>query len=195
MKHKSLIVALTLIGLTAVTNCLNAEEYIIDTKGNHASINFKIAHLGYSFVLGRFNTFSGSFSYDEDKPTASSAKVSIKTGSIDSNHAERDKHLRSDDFFNVDQYPMAEFVSTSYEATGDDNKKGVLKGDLTVHGVTRRISLDVEQIGAGPDPWGGYRRGFSAKTRLKLKDFGIDYNLGPASEEVELSIHVEGIRQ
>ncbi len=194
MKHRSLIAGLTLIGLTASSSCLMAEEYMIDTKGSHGSINFKIAHLGYSFVMGRFNTFSGSFNYDEDNPAASSAKVSIKPGSIDSNHAERDKHLRSDDFFDVEQYPMAEFVSTSYQAT-DDNKKGVLKGSLTVHGVTRPISLDVEHIGAGPDPWGGYRRGFSAKTRLKLKDFGIDYNLGPASEEVELSIHAEGIRQ
>ena len=194
MKHRSLIAGLTLMGLTAASNCLMAEEYLIDTKGSHASINFKIAHLGYSYVLGRFNTFSGSFNYDEDNPASSSAKVSIKTGSIDSNHAERDKHLRGDDFLDVEQYPVAEFVSTSYQAT-DGNKKGVLQGNLTLHGVTRPISLDVEQIGAGPDPWGGYRRGFSARTRLKLKDFAIDYNLGPASEEVELSIHAEGIRQ
>lgn len=195
MKFKSLITTLTLIGTTAIANCVMADEYVIDTKGSHASINFKIAHLGYSYVMGRFNTFSGSFSYDEANPAASSAKVTIKTESIDSNHAERDKHLRSDDFFDVKQYPFAEFTSTSYQVTDEDNQKGVLKGDLTLHGVTRPISLDVEHIGAGPDPWGGYRRGFSAKTRVKLKDFNIDYNLGPASEEAELSIHVEGIKQ
>ena len=195
MKLKPLITMLVLICITTVSNCLMANEYIIDTKGSHASINFRIAHLGYSYVIGRFNTFSGSFVYDEANPVASSAQVTIKTESIDSNHAERDKHLRSDDFFDVKKYPMAEFVSTSYRVTDEENKKGILNGDLTLHGVTRPISLDVEHIGAGPDPWGGFRRGFSAKTRIKLNDFGIDYNLGPASEEAELSIHVEGIKQ
>lgn len=170
-----------------------AEDYVIDTKGAHASINFKIAHLGYSWLIGRFDTFSGNFSYDEKNPSVSKVKVEIDTASINSNHAERDKHLRGEDFLNVSKYPKATFVSTSFEEAGDG--KATLKGNLTLHGVTRPVTIDVTQIGAGDDPWGGYRRGFEGTTRLALSDFGINYNLGPASRELELSLQVEGVRQ
>lgn len=170
-----------------------ADRYEIDTKGAHAFVQFRIQHLGYSWLYGRFNEFSGSFTYDENKPEASEVKVVIKTASLDSNHAERDKHLRDDDFLDVKKYPEATFVSTSYEPQADD--RGTLTGDLTLHGVTRPIAIDVEQIGAGPDPWGGFRRGFQGATTLKLKDFGIDYDLGPASTEVEMILSIEGIRR
>lgn len=108
-------------------------------------------------------------------------------------HAERDKHLRSADFLDVNQYPEAQFVSTSYTPNGDGT--ATLDGELTLHGVTRPISIAVEKIGEGQDPWGGHRVGFSGETELQLKDFGIDYNLGPASETVYLGLEVEGIRQ
>ena len=119
--------------------------------------------------------------------------MNIDPSSIDSNHAERDKHLRGEDFLNVKKYPQAGFVSTSFNETG--NGKAVLKGDLTLHGVTKPIVIDVEHIGHGKDPWGGYRRGFAGKTTLTLKDFGINYDLGPASREVEMFLSIEGIRQ
>lgn len=93
----------------------------------------------------------------------------------------------------VDKYPSAKFVSTSYEAKGAG--KAVMKGNLTLRGVTRPIIIDVTEVGAGADPWGGYRRGFSGTTTLTLKDFGIDYDLGPASRTVDLFLSVEGIRQ
>lgn len=170
-----------------------ADEYLIDTKGAHAFIQFRINHLGYSWLLGRFNNFSGSFSYDENNPVASKVNVIIETDSIDSNHAERDKHLRGEDFLNVAKYPKARFISTSFKDNGDGT--AVLTGDLTLHGVTRNINIDVKHIGHGPDPWGGYRRGFEGTTILKLADYGITYNLGPASREVELFLSVEGVRQ
>jgi polyisoprenoid-binding protein YceI len=172
---------------------VRAADYVIDTKGAHAFIQFKISHLGYSWLLGRFNDFGGTFSYDEKNPAASKVEVTIKTASIDSNHAERDKHLRGKDFLDVDKYPTARFVSTAYEPKGDG--KAVLKGDLTLHGVTKPVAIDVEHIGAGPDPWGGQRRGFAGTTTLTLKDFGIDYNLGPAARQVELFLSVEGIQK
>jgi len=186
--------SLGLVGLMMIVFSTSsmAENYVIDTKGAHASINFQIPHLGYSMLVGRFDDFSGSFVYDEKNPSASSVEVEIKTASINSNHAERDKHLRGSDFLDVSKYPTAKFVSTSYTET---DGKGVLKGDLTLHGVTKPVSIEVTQIGAGADPWGGFRRGFEGRTSLTLADFNINYNLGPASKAVELVLHVEGIRQ
>lgn len=181
-----------LFGLVAMAPA-HAEDYVIDTSGAHAFIQFKIKHLGYSWLYGRFNEFSGEFSYDEKNPSAARVKVDINPASIDSNHAERDKHLRGKDFLDVAKYPKASFVSTKYEDLG--NGKGRLTGDLTLHGVTRPITIDVEHIGHGPDPWGGYRRGFFGTTELKLADFGIDYNLGPASRSVIMELSVEGIRK
>jgi polyisoprenoid-binding protein YceI len=170
-----------------------AEEYVIDTEGAHAAIQFRIKHLGYSWLYGRFNAFSGNFSYDEKQPEQATVKVTIDMSSIDTNHAERDKHLRSADFFEVKKYPEAEFVSTGYQPQGMD--KGRLQGNLTLRGVTRPVTIEVSQVGAGADPWGGYRRGFSGTTTLTLADFGIPYNLGPAAREAELTLSIEGIRQ
>lgn len=172
-----------------------AAEYVIDTKGAHAFIQFRVKHLGYSWLYGRFNDFSGSFTYDDAKPEASKVAVDIKVTSLDSNHAERDKHLRSKDFLDTDAFPSAKFVSTSYKSTGP--KTADLSGDLTLHGVTKPVVIAVEAIGAGKDPWGGYRAGFEGKTTIKPADFGIEMEkkLGPASGEVELFLTVEGIRQ
>jgi polyisoprenoid-binding protein YceI len=189
---KTLVSTATALALLAASPAM-AEDYVIDTKGAHASIQFKIAHLGYSWLYGRFNTFSGEFSYDEKQPSAARVSVEIDTASVDSNHAERDKHLRSKDFLDVSKYPTATFVSTGFESDVDGN--GTLTGNLTLHGVTKPVSISVSQVGTGKDPWGGYRRGFEGSTTLTLKDYGIDFNLGPASTEVELILNVEGIRK
>ena len=185
----TLIAGLMFAGAAAT----HAADYVIDTKGAHAFIQFHIKHLGYSWLVGRFNTFDGEFSYDENNPQAARVTVNIDPASVDSNHAERDKHLRDEDFLDVDKYPKAGFVSTGYRETGDG--KGELQGELTVHGVTRPITIDVTHIGAGKDPWGGYRRGFEGRTSFALTDFGIKKDLGPASKEVHLWLGVEGIRK
>ncbi len=190
---KKTFAGLALGGLLALSGSLQAADYVIDQQGQHASINFKISHLGYSWIYGRFNDFSGNFSWDADKPEASAVKVSINTTSVDSNHAERDKHLRSDDFLNVAEHPTATFESTKVEMTGDDTAN--ISGNLTLNGVTKPVVLDAKFIGEGEDPWGGYRAGFSGTTTLALKDYDISMDLGPASQEVELIISVEGVRQ
>jgi polyisoprenoid-binding protein YceI len=187
VRNTILAIALSASSLAA------AEDYVIDTKGAHAFIQFRIQHLGYSWLYGRFNDFSGNFSYDESDPSKSSIEVTINTASIDSNHAERDKHLRDKDFLDVKTFPEARFKSTSFTDNGDGT--AVLSGDFTLHGVTKPISIDVQHIGNGPDPWGGYRRGFSGTTSFALADYGINYNLGPKSKEVELTLSIEGIRQ
>lgn len=185
----SLVVAIT--ALMAQPSV--AAQYKIDTEGAHAAINFRIKHLGFSWLTGRFDKFSGTFSFDKANPSASSVKVEIDTASINSNHAQRDKHLRDKDFLDVSQFPKATFESTSVKLTGDD--KATITGNLTLRGVTKEIVIEAERVGGGKDPWGGEREGFTGTTKLTLADFGITYDLGPASKEVELSLEVEGVKQ
>ena len=167
-----------------------AADYEIDSA--HSFVEFRIKHLGYSWLYGRFNRISGRFSHDPADPEANAISVSIDPASVDTNHAERDKHLRSSDFLDVAKYPDAMFESTSY--TGDA-QSGTLEGMLTLHGVSKPISIRLEKLGEGKDPWGGYRAGFIGTTTLTRKDFGISYNLGPASEAMELELGIEGIRK
>lgn len=193
LKKSLLALAVSSIGLLSLPTM--ADTYTIDTKGAHASINFAIKHLGYSVLTGRFDKFEGEFSYDPKKPEASSVNVTIDTTSVNSNHAERDKHLRSDDFLNVEKFPTATFVSKSIVLDGDDKDEFDIVGDLTLNGVTKSVTIEVEKIGEGKDPWGGYRAGFSGETEIKLKDFNVKMNLGPASETVKLELEVEGIKK
>ncbi|PKH27004.1 hypothetical protein CIG19_00315 [Enterobacterales bacterium CwR94] len=169
-----------------------AADYKIDKEGQHAFVNFRIQHLGYSWLYGTFKDFDGTFSFDAENPAADKVNVTINTNSVDTNHAERDKHIRSADFLNVSKHPQATFVSTKVEKDGDDLK---ITGDLTLNGVTKPVTLEADKIGEGKDPWGGYRAGFEAKGEFALKEFGIDKDLGPASQKVELIISVEGVRQ
>lgn len=191
MLKKSLL-ALSLATLLCGAQAM-AADYKIDKEGQHAFVNFKISHLGYSWLYGTFKDFDGSFSFDAAKPEASAVKVELKTASVDSNHAERDKHLRSADFLNVAKHPTATFASTSVKSTGEGTAD--ITGDLTLNGVTKPVVIAARFIGEGQDPWGGYRAGFEGSTRLKLKDFDIQKDLGPAAQEVELIISVEGVRQ
>ena len=170
-----------------------AADYKIDKEGQHAFVNFKISHLGYSWLYGTFKDLYGSFSFDAAKPEESKVQVELKTASVDSNHAERDKHLRSADFLNVAKHPTATFASTGVKSTGAGSAD--ITGNLTLNGVTRPVVIAAKFVGEGDDPWGGYRAGFEGSTKLKLKDFDIQKDLGPASQEVELIISVEGVRQ
>lgn len=169
------------------------ETYQLDTQNSHAFIQFKIKHLGFSWLLGRFDTFTGNFTVDQDNPENASTSVEIDVASVNTNHAERDKHLRGEDFFNVAKFPKATFVSTKVEKTGERTAK--VHGNLTLKGVTKPVVLDTTYIGSGKDPWGGFRAGFEATTEIVLKDFGIDYDLGPSATSAQVYISVEGIRQ
>mgnify|MGYP005986178823 FL=1 len=183
--------ASSLLAIIAPNTAL-AADYKVDVKGAHAFVQFKIKHLGYSWLLGRFNTFDGDFSYDDKSPNSANINIEIDTKSIDSNHAERDKHLKGKDFLNVSQFPKATFVSNNVKFSDDEN--AIVTGEFTLKGVTKTISFPVVKIGEGQDPWGGYRAGFAGTTSLKLADYGITYNLGPASTHVEMSLNIEGVR-
>lgn len=188
---KKLIIATALTGALALPINAMAADYTVDTKGAHASVNFKVSHLGYSYIQGRFNKFEGEFSYDADNVAASTVNVTVDTSSLDSNHAERDKHMRSDDFIDAGKFSTAKFVSTSVVKKEDGGL--AITGDMTLHGVTKSIVVDANFIGAGEDPWGGYRTGFEGTTRLQVADYGIKV-LG-ASSYVDLDIQLEGIRK
>jgi len=179
--------------LSVSTTAISAPvSYAIDTPGMHASINFKIKHLGYSWLTGRFNKFSGDYQYDATNLANSKISVKIDTKSVNTNHAERDKHLRSSDFLNVSKYPESSFISTSISGS-DENMQ--VQGDFTLNGVTKPITIQASKIGEGKDPWGGYRSGFMGTTEIKLADYNITKDLGPASANVLLELHIEGTKK
>lgn len=190
---KKLLSSIALASSLVLAPMANAADYVVDTRGAHASVEFKIKHLGYSWLTGRFNNFDGEFSYDAEKPSAAAITMNVDVTSVDSNHAERDKHLRSDDFLDVKKFAKASFTSKSF--TWSDANHGKVTGTMSLNGVSKDITLDLVKIGEGKDPWGGYRVGFEATTVLMLKEFGYKFNLGPASETLELTINVEGIRK
>lgn len=190
MNKKLLFTPLLALGLLTSSITAQAADYVIDTKGMHASIKFRVSHLGFSWVYGRFNKFDGHFSYDATRPNSTKLEVNIDTISVDSNHAERDKHLRSNKVLDVSKFPKATFVSTGYKA--GSNGKGTLTGNLTLHGVTKPVDIAVTKIGEGKDPWGGYRIGFEGNATFTMADFNILENLGPSSKNVELMLLIEG---
>ena len=191
MKFKQSLFAVAVSGITLFTATQAvAAEYAIDPL--HSFIEFKTQHLGMSWLHGRFNDLEGTFSYDADKPEANSISLTIDPASVDSNHAERDKHLRSEDFFNVDAFPEVTFKSTSYSGNADS---GTLTGELSLLGVSKTIDIPVTKMGEGDDPWGGYRAGFSGTYQLTREDFEMNYNLGPGAAVVELELGIEGVRK
>ncbi len=187
----SLVLAFSIIGLSL------AETYKIDPY--HSDITFKIRHLMISKVSGRFEQFSGEFTYDGKDPKNWSAQAEIQAASINTSIPDRDKHLRTPDFFDVEKYPTLQFKSAKVSDYDVKNGKAKLTGLLTMHGVTKEVMLDLDIGGTIKDPQGTTRSGFEATGKINRKDFGIAYNKildngGLAlGEEVEISIHIEGV--
>jgi polyisoprenoid-binding protein YceI len=174
-----------------------AADYVIDKEGQHAFVNFKVSHLGFSYITGTFKDMDGTFSFDADHIEASRIDVNVRTASLFSNHAERDKHLGDKEFLNVGQYPNARFVSTGVRPTGknaDGKPTADVSGDLTISGVTKAVVIKAIFLGEGADPWGGYRAGFEGTTTIKREDFGQTGKLEPGSSLVDLYITFEGVR-
>lgn len=191
---KKHLAALAISGASLLSLPVLADNYTIDTKGAHASINFSVKHLGFSVLTGRFNTFSGDFSYDPANLAASTVNVTIDTNSVDTNHAERDKHLRTPEFLNVEKNPKASFVSKKV-ILGSDKSSFNLVGDFTLNGVTKSITIAAKKVGEGKDPWGGQRAGFEGTTEIFLKEFKIDSKFIPETESIKLALFIEGIKK
>jgi polyisoprenoid-binding protein YceI len=190
MRKQGILASLLMVVCLGCMQSASAADYEVDQS--HSGVQWKISHLGMSTMVGRFNSFSGAFSWDKDNPGAAKISVQVDTASIDSNWAERDKHLRGAKFLDVEKFPTATFDSGKF--TGDASG-GKLAGQLTMHGVTRAVTMDVSSNGEGEDPWGGYRAGFNASTTINRGDFGITEFLGPASETMTLEFFVEGKRK
>jgi polyisoprenoid-binding protein YceI len=148
-------------------------EYALDTA--HSRVGFVARHAMVTKVRGLFKEFDGKIHLDADDPTRSSAEVTIQVASIDSQHPDRDQHLKGADFFDVERFPTITFKSTAAEVLGDDRYR--LTGDLTVRDVTRPVTIDLELTGSTPDPWGMYRVGFEGSVVVNRRDWGLEWNM------------------
>jgi polyisoprenoid-binding protein YceI len=164
----------------------------------HTEVGFSVKHLMISTVRGRFADVRGTIRLDGDDLTQASVEAEIATGSIDTRQEQRDAHLRSPDFFEVEKYPTITFRSTSVERIKNDRYR--ITGDLTIRDVTREVVLEGTDEGRGRDPWGGDRLGFSAATTIDRRDFGLTWNQALetggvlVSNEIKIAIDLEAVK-
>jgi polyisoprenoid-binding protein YceI len=181
---------------TSTATALPAGTYDVDPV--HSRVEFAVRHLGIATVRGHFGSFSGTFEVGDD---LASAKVygSVEAASVDTQEQQRDDHLRSPDFFDVERYPRIEFSSKEIRPLDEDSFE--LVGDLTLHGVTREITLRGELQGTEVDPWGNQRIGIEARGELNRKDYGMTFSqaLGSGnlvvSDKVKLSVEASVVKQ
>ncbi len=166
-----------------------ADTYTVD--GTHTSVMFRIKHLNVSWFYGRFNEVSGSFVIDDD-PSACSFEITVHAASADTNNEMRDRHIKGPDFFNVGEFPEMSFKSSSVQASDEGY---AVTGQLSLHGVSREITVQASHSGSGKDPWGGFRTGFETVFSISRSDFGMDFMLDGLSDEVRLTISLEGVRE
>ena len=171
--------------------------YTIDPA--HSRLGFVVRHMGFSKVRGSFKEFEGTVHMVPDDLSTLEAEVTVQAASISTNDANRDKHLRSEDFFEVETYPTLTFESTGVRDL--DGETFTLVGTLTMHGVSKPVALQAEYLGTGQDPWGGTRTAFEARTKINRKDFGLNWNTlletggFLVSEEVEIVLEIQAVAQ
>ena len=181
---------------TATAPTISTGTYAIDPT--HSRIGFVARHAMVTKVRGSFNEFDGSGYIDAASPAASHLELTIKAASIDTRNADRDAHLRSNDFFDMEAYPEITFVSSAVEQVDAENYR--VTGDLTIKGVTKPVAVDFEYTGAAVDPYGNHRIGFEGKTTVNRKDWGVSWNAALeaggvlVSEKVTLEFEVSAVR-
>lgn len=188
--YSAAAIAIALNTTSVLAEVATAGSYKIDPA--HTNVQFSVSHLGTSNLVGRFNNVAGDISLKSNGD--SRVEVTIQTNSVDSNHEKRDKHLRSPDFFNAKQYPLMKFVSNKVS----HNNKGEpvsVTGKLSLHGVTQDVTLAVKPVGAGKDPWGGYRAGYDATTTIKRSVFGMNFMPGGIGDDISITLNIEAIKQ
>ena len=162
----------------------------------HSEVTFQVRHL-LTKVRGRFSEFNGIIDFDEEQPERSSAEVTVQAATVDTNERDRDTHLRSADFFDVEHFPTLTFGSRRIVPKGGGAFE--LQGDLTIHGVTRQVAFDVQLLGKAKDPWGNERIAFEAETVVNRKDYGLNWNavLETGSflvgDEVKINLSIQAI--
>jgi polyisoprenoid-binding protein YceI len=189
------------LSLTAAAAVLAASPVVADTyviDKSHSDASFQVRHM-MSRVRGQFNDYAGSITVDPAKPESASVEFTLKAASIDTANENRDKDLRSANFFDVEKFPEITFKSTKVKAAGTD--KYDVTGTLTIHGVAKVVTLPVQFLGFGKDPWGNEKAGFAIDTTLNRKDFGIVWNKTLDSggvllgDEVWVSINLEAAKK
>ena len=190
-KTTGFLILVLLLSASFLNPAAAAETYKLDPA--HTSIVFRVKHLGVAYVYGRFNGPSGSFVFDEKSPANNSIEIQVSAQNVDTAVEKRDNHLRSPDFFNAADHPVIEFKSTAVKKAGNGNYE--ISGNLTLLGKTKPLTVKARQTGEGKDPWGNYRRGFEASFTVKRSDFGMNFMMSAAGDEVKLTVSVEGIRQ
>jgi len=172
-------------------------KWAVDTM--HSSIDFSIRHMMIAKVKGSFNQFEASIEADPKDLTTADIAFSVDVASVDTRNADRDAHLRSADFFDVENHPKMTFKATKIERTGDGEYE--VTGDLTIRGVTRSETFKVTFEGAGKDPWGNYKAGFSAEGTIKRSDYGLTWNAALETggvlvgDEVKIHLEIEAAEQ
>ena len=174
-----------------VQNSSAAGTYKIDPT--HSVVQFWVGHMGVSEFPGRFDAISGSFTVDAAHHETDKVSVEVPIDSLDTNFDKRNKDLLGPDFFNAKQFPTMTFTSTGVKMK--NASEGTLTGNLTLHGVTKPVTFSLRHVGAGPDPWGGYRSGYVAKTTIRRSDFGMNYMPNGISDSIEVQLNIEGKRQ
>jgi len=180
---------------TATQSVTGTTTWKIDPA--HTHVEFAVKHMMISTVKGRFSEVSGEILLDEGTLPNSKVNIEVNVASIDTREAQRDTHLRSADFFDAEKFPKMVFRATAIEGPLDEFK---LTGDLTIHGVTRPVTLAVTHEGRGKDPWGGQRIGFSATGKIKRSDFGLTWNAALETggflvgDDVKISLDVEAVK-
>ncbi|HEX6276367.1 MAG TPA: YceI family protein [Polyangiaceae bacterium] len=175
---------------------METKTWTVDST--HSGVHFSVRHLVVAKVRGRFAAFSGNVKLDENDLTRSHVEVEIDAASIDTGVADRDKHLRSADFFDVERFPKLRFTSTTIESAGKNRYR--VHGDLTIRDVTRPVTLDVEYGGAAKDPWGNERAAFAASTSVERSDYGLKWNQALEAggvlvgERVDIELEVELVK-
>lgn len=183
--------------MTAQTPATAISTWTIDPA--HTLVEFAVKHLMIATVKGRFGQLSGTIQIDEAEPTRSTVEVTIDAASIDTRDGQRDAHLRSADFLDVENFPAITFRSQAVEPVAENRHRIV--GDFTIHGVTRPVTLDASFEGRGKDPWGNERVAFSATTRVQRSEFGLNWNAALEAggflvgNELKIGLEVEAIRQ
>jgi polyisoprenoid-binding protein YceI len=193
MRLRSLrpLIAVILV-LAAATTCVEAaDNYKVDPVHTFAMYRIKHFDIGYSY--GRFNDVSGMVMWDKDDPTKSSFTFEVKADSLDTHNDKRDAHLKGPDFFDVKQFPTISFKSTAVKSSGDN--KFDVTGDLTMHGVTKSITVPIEKTGEGDTKMMGVRTGWETTVNLKRSDYDIKGLLGPVADDVMIRISFEAVKQ
>lgn len=181
----ALVLALVFPSLTQAAN------YEIDTV--HSQAIFKVKHMGVSYNMGRFNKVAGTYSFDPADPASASLDVKIEAGSIDTDFERRDEHLKSPDFFNAKQFPVISFTSNDVKKTGD--AMYTASGELSLHGVKKNVTIEIEYVGQGENRDGKTLTGFFTTFTVKRSDYKMDFMVGPIGDEVTLMVNIEGVAQ